>query len=308
MSTTGEIGGKNMRRLIRLTAWLTAFLLAVCFAVAVNAETVITMNGFSFYANADGEAVIVRYSGSGSRVEVPDSLLGGAVAEIADNAFFENGAMQEISFASASGLRKIGSNAFYGCTALTELDLPALDELGFGAFQSCSALRSVTVGEGLQRIEAQAFARCGALQRVVLPDSVTAIGEYAFAECGALSEVVLPPGVTEIADTAFRGCDNLTFACYWGSYAHGFAAARGIPFVFLDEILLGDADGSGAVNINDVTAVQRHCAELEIIDGVRQIAADVNNSGAVTVDDATMLQEYLAEYGMSAPIGEKIIW
>ena len=59
----------------------------------------------------------------------------------------------------------------------------------------------------------------------------------------------------------------------------------------------GDADGNGKVNINDVTAIQRHCAQLETLMAKKQtLAADVDGNGYITIDDATYIQEYLAEY------------
>ncbi len=59
----------------------------------------------------------------------------------------------------------------------------------------------------------------------------------------------------------------------------------------------GDADGNGKVNINDVTSIQRHCAQLETLIAKKQtLAADVDGNGYITIDDATYIQEYLAEY------------
>lgn len=59
----------------------------------------------------------------------------------------------------------------------------------------------------------------------------------------------------------------------------------------------GDADGNGKVNINDVTAIQRHCAQLETLTEKKQtLAADVDGNGRITIDDATFIQEYLAEF------------
>lgn len=59
---------------------------------------------------------------------------------------------------------------------------------------------------------------------------------------------------------------------------------------------LGDVNGDGVVNVNDVTAIQRIVAELHTPDSREQAAADVDRDGAVSVGDATRLQNYLAEY------------
>lgn len=67
--------------------------------------------------------------------------------------------------------------------------------------------------------------------------------------------------------------------------------------------LLGDANGDGHVNISDVTAIQRHLADLEYIDKTRLSAADVNRDGKFDISDATYLQRFLAEFFESAEIG-----
>ena len=71
-----------------------------------------------------------------------------------------------------------------------------------------------------------------------------------------------------------------------------------------DGVKLSDVNGDNNVNINDVTMIQRHLAELESVEGIYLYAADVNRDGAVDVADATALQMYLAGYDMPDPIGE----
>ncbi len=58
---------------------------------------------------------------------------------------------------------------------------------------------------------------------------------------------------------------------------------------------LGDADGNGAADISDVTAMQRHIAEFELLKGDLLNAADINGNGKVDISDATHLQMYLAQ-------------
>ena len=59
---------------------------------------------------------------------------------------------------------------------------------------------------------------------------------------------------------------------------------------------VGDVNLDKQVNIRDVTAIQRHISELEILTGDALIAADTNGDGVVDINDATHLQRYLAEY------------
>ena len=62
-----------------------------------------------------------------------------------------------------------------------------------------------------------------------------------------------------------------------------------------DDILFGDANGDGEVNITDVTFIQLHLAERITLEGDCLTAADANGDGEVTVDDATQIQKYLAD-------------
>ena len=110
--------------------------------------------------------------------------------------------------------------------------------------------------------------------------------------------------VTYIAPNAFDGDENLTLGVWFGSYGYEYAQSHNIPYVLLDEVKLGDANGDGSVNINDVTTIQRHLAQLEQIEGVYLYAADANQDGTLDISDATTLQMYLAKYDIPYPIGE----
>ena len=68
--------------------------------------------------------------------------------------------------------------------------------------------------------------------------------------------------------------------------------------------VLGDANSDGRITICDVTAIQRHLAQINPLTGAAVIAADVNGDGEVTIEDATEIQSCLAEYGTGYPIGE----
>ncbi|MDO4893661.1 MAG: dockerin type I repeat-containing protein, partial [Eubacteriales bacterium] len=50
-----------------------------------------------------------------------------------------------------------------------------------------------------------------------------------------------------------------------------------------NEVLLGDADGSGAVDVTDATMIQMIAAELATVSAERLKAADVNGDGKVDV-------------------------
>ena len=60
--------------------------------------------------------------------------------------------------------------------------------------------------------------------------------------------------------------------------------------------LLGDVTGDGKVDVQDVTAMQRIIAEMNVPDERTIKAADIDKDGTVSVSDATLLQRYLAEF------------
>ena len=84
-----------------------------------------------------------------------------------------------------------------------------------------------------------------------------------------------------------------------------FCAA--IPASAATTYIRGDANGDGYVDINDVTAIQRHLAELEHLSSNRIKAADVTGEG-LDISDATAIQMYLAEYENTYKIGETVIY
>ena len=69
--------------------------------------------------------------------------------------------------------------------------------------------------------------------------------------------------------------------------------------------LMGDVNGDGMVNVHDVTAIQRHLAEIEIISDVYLPYAIVSDDNELTVSDATLVQMYVAEMIDRFPAEEK---
>ena len=75
--------------------------------------------------------------------------------------------------------------------------------------------------------------------------------------------------------------------------------ADNVDYVFLTEktdYQIGDTNLDGIISISDVTAIQRHIAELEVFTDEQLALADTNGDGEINIVDATHLQMYLAEY------------
>ena len=76
--------------------------------------------------------------------------------------------------------------------------------------------------------------------------------------------------------------------------------------MLLDGVKLGDVNGDDIISIYDVTQIQRHLAEYELLQGIYDHVADVNGDGFIDINDATDLQKYLAEYEMEYAIGTPV--
>ena len=91
--------------------------------------------------------------------------------------------------------------------------------------------------------------------------------------------------------------DRLEDCDAYGAYTYNFngISDRYSKITFVTS-LVGDVNLDGKRDIRDVTAIQRHVAELAPLTGVALANADTNGDGAVTIDDATHLQMCFAEY------------
>ena len=63
--------------------------------------------------------------------------------------------------------------------------------------------------------------------------------------------------------------------------------------------LIGDANRDGEVNVNDVTAIQRHLADVEVIPERFLVLADTDGNGEINISDATRLQMYISHYDIA---------
>ena len=108
-------------------------------------------------------------------------------------------------------MTSIGEYAFYGCTGLTSIKIPAsVTSIGESAFKGCLGLTSFTIPSGVTSIGDDTFSNCSSLKSVSIPSSVTSIGKYAFWGCTGLTSIKIPASVWSIGGSAFRSCSGLT--------------------------------------------------------------------------------------------------
>lgn len=118
--------------------------------------------------------------------------------------------------------------AFNNCSGLTNVTIGnSVTSIGGSAFSNCSGLTSVTIGNSVTSIGDSAFSYCSGLTSVKIPDSVTSIGGWAFVSCTGLTSVVIPDSVTSIGDYAFFECTGLTDIKFNGTITQWKAISKG---------------------------------------------------------------------------------
>ena len=109
----------------------------------------------------------------------------------------------------------IGQYAFNGCTGLDGkliIEAGTAKTIGQCAFQNCSKLTGLELGDGITSIGESAFDGCSGMKGdLTIPDSVTSIGWYAFRGCSGLNgTLTLSAALTSLGSYAFRNCSGFT--------------------------------------------------------------------------------------------------
>lgn len=231
-------------------------------------------NGFDFtsigevspfvYADlADGTIQLANYTGDDSEIIIPN---------VVDN----------------KTVTRIGDKAFSGCTNLSNITLPdSVTSIGDSAFLNCSNLTSITIPANVTSIGFRAFYGCTKISSVTIPKSVTYIGSQAFGRYSYVDDY----------DESIEKIDGFSIIGYTNSAAHKYAKENGFEFIPLDDdIILGDADGDGEMNVKDATHIQMYLASYISADEIDLSVCDVDGDGEINVKDATRIQMILAGF------------
>ena len=97
----------------------------------------------------------------------------------------------------------IGEDCFYYCTALKSITVPeGITELNGAVFAYCLSMEEATLPSTIRKLGNHCFYSCAKLKKLELPDGLTTIGDQCFYNCVALLQMNLPKSITEIGEQA----------------------------------------------------------------------------------------------------------
>lgn len=94
------------------------------------------------------------------------------------------------------------------------IDNIPINTLGESIFEDSTSIESVTLTDGITKIEKCAFKNASSLKSIVLPEGLIEIDDEAFSLCESLEEVVFPKSLKRLGTRCFLGAKNLKKAIF----------------------------------------------------------------------------------------------
>lgn len=102
----------------------------------------------------------------------------------------------------------IGRNAF-AHKDIESITIPdGIERIEAGAFLGCKNLKQVNIPKTVKNIELAAFALSG-IEELIIPEGITEIREFLCMKCNNLKRVVLPKSTDRLCFRSFMGCKSL---------------------------------------------------------------------------------------------------
>lgn len=256
---------------------------------------------FEEYTDANGTQgyKITAYTGSDTKITIPETYCDKPVLRIDNGVFKNNETLESLHFYVDDGRETTGT----------------LTEIGAEAFQNAIALQSIEFPTSLVKIEEYAFNGCSALGYIYTEKSskcmLQTIGDYAFADAGTSSfSFYISDKLQTIGDYAFKGSTvgNLSYN-YSGSsdtvksqltsigdYAFNASSIRSIDFsYFVNLQTIGNCAFMNCSSLNSVDLTS--CSSLTEIKGYAFSGSNVSyvylpNKEGITIGERAMESNY----------------
>lgn len=231
-----------------------------------------SLNSFAYHPEYYG------YSAFYNQPKLAKVTFSSTVTEIPEYLFYENIAM---IFTDLPKVKTIGKSAFEGCSKLTTLNLGQdLMTVGDRAFYNCTNVTKLTFPDAITTIGDEAFYNCSSITEVTVGSKLQSIGASAFENCGSFTAIILPDNFTTMGASAFENCKKLTVAKLGNSL-------RAVPEkAFKNCIALSEMTvPASSVSIGDQAFYNDSAlAVITMNEGLKTIGNEVfwNNSGVRT--------------------------
>ena len=181
------------------------------------------------YTTGGQAATIQKYIGKEyTVVTIPETIDGVPVTKIEEKCFQDHTEIRQVIL--PENLTVLNERAFYGCTAMTEINFPAaLREIGNWSFAH-TGLNKVTLPDTVKKLGYGAFYSCVKLESVFLPETITKIGEDTFRMCPRLKSVTIAAENPDIHFEAFNENSKVTVIGVPGGYTEKYAAGLNLKF------------------------------------------------------------------------------
>ena len=212
-----------MKKIISVFLSVIMLVTSICFAVSANASVNKKSGEYDYTFVSADKIAIIKYTGSESTVNIPSKIDGFTVTEIS-GAFNVMDSLKKVVIPSTvttisasfeydsnlaevtipSSVKTIDANSFYKNTALKSIVIPSSVKT-LDAFQNCTSLTSIKIGDNISDISAYAFANSPVYENQY-KKGIVYIGKcllYCNTEAYKSSKVTVKDGTKTIANEAF---------------------------------------------------------------------------------------------------------
>lgn len=196
-------------------------------------ENLDTINGIIYQQSGANEVTVSGVTEECTELNIPATITYDGkeyeVTSIKAKAFYNNKKLTKLTM--PAGIKGIGTNAFYGCTNIKDvniMDLSAWCKVSLPGYTAnplyyafsakpFATLKvngtdvgtTLTIPAGVTDIAPYTFYNLRPFKKIVLPEGLKDIGKYAFCHVDSLEKVNLPQSLEQIGSYAFYYCQSL---------------------------------------------------------------------------------------------------